>query len=55
VTAAVLALLASPWGAPALAAGSLAAVAAGAALGAAYDHLADATRARLTPTGEHRQ
>lgn len=48
MTGALLALLASPWGAPAVALASLAAVTAGATLGAAYDRLTTAARQRLT-------
>lgn len=51
----MIALLASSWGAPAIAAASLAALVAGAALGATYDRLTARARARYTPTGVHRR
>lgn len=52
----MIALLASAWGAPAIAAASLAAVASGVWLGAAWDRLADALAAYRTPSnGGHRR
>lgn len=49
------ALLASPWLAVVLAVISLAAVAAGAVAGAAWDATTTAVRRRYTPTGAHRR
>jgi hypothetical protein len=51
----VSAFLAGPWLAPAAALVSLAAVAAGAALGATVDRLTAAARSYLTPDGSHRR
>lgn len=50
------ALLASAWGAPAIATACLAAVAAGAGLGATWDRITAAlTAIRTTPNGSHRR
>jgi hypothetical protein len=51
----VTALLGSPWLAPVLAVTALAAVTAGATLGAAWDRLTAAARRHYAPTGSHRR
>jgi hypothetical protein len=50
----VIALLASSWGAPAIAAASFAAVVAGATLGATWDHTTTRLRHYYAP-GSHRR